>query len=48
MKDSRPVIRMRNISKSFGGVHALKNVQLDIFSGKSMRCWVKMAPVNRR
>ena len=34
MKDSRPVIRMRSISKSFGGVHALKNVQLDIFSGE--------------
>ena len=34
MSDKTPVIRMRNISKSFGGVHALKNVQLDIFSGE--------------
>ena len=34
MDNKNPVIRMQHISKSFGGVHALKNVQLDIFSGE--------------
>ncbi|MBE2220910.1 MAG: sugar ABC transporter ATP-binding protein [Anaerolineae bacterium] len=34
MNDKIPVIRMRHVSKSFGGVHALKDVQLDIFSGE--------------
>ena len=34
MTEKSPIIRMRNVSKSFGGVHALKNVQLDIFSGE--------------
>jgi ABC-type sugar transport system ATPase subunit len=34
MTEKIPIIRMRNISKSFGGVHALKRVQLDVFAGE--------------
>lgn len=34
MNEKTPIIRMRNISKSFGGVHALKSVQLDVFAGE--------------
>ncbi len=31
---SRPLIQMRNVAKSFGGVHALKGVDLDIHAGE--------------
>ncbi|MGI8680042.1 MAG: sugar ABC transporter ATP-binding protein [Jatrophihabitans sp.] len=31
---ARVVLRMRDISKSFGGVHALKGVQLDVHDGE--------------
>lgn len=34
MNEKNPIIRMRNISKSFGGVHALKNVQIDVYAGE--------------
>jgi rhamnose transport system ATP-binding protein len=34
MNQKIPIIRMRNISKSFGGVHALKNVQIDVYAGE--------------
>lgn len=34
MSNPSPVIRMRQIAKSFGGVRALKQVQLDIFAGE--------------
>jgi rhamnose transport system ATP-binding protein len=34
MNEINPIIRMRNISKSFGGVHALKGVQLDVYAGE--------------
>ena len=29
-----PIIQMRNISKSFGGVHALDNVQMQVYAGE--------------
>ncbi len=34
MNKQIPIIQMRDISKSFGGVHALKNVQLTIYPGE--------------
>ena len=34
MNEQIPIIQMRDISKSFGGVHALKNVQLTIYPGE--------------
>lgn len=34
MSEQTPIIHMQDISKSFGGVHALKNVQLAIYPGE--------------
>ena len=34
MSDREPIIQMVDISKSFGGVHALKNVQLTVYPGE--------------
>lgn len=34
MKEKTPIIRMQNISKTFGGVYALENVDLDIYPGE--------------
>src|SRR5215218_8646369 len=34
MSDGIPVLRVEHISKSFGGVHALQDVQLEIFAGE--------------
>ena len=34
MSGTPPVVRLQHISKSFGGVHALQDVQLDIFPGE--------------
>lgn len=37
---------MKDICKSFNGIPVLKQVQLTIEKGKSMRCWEKMVPEN--
>ena len=34
MNEQIPIIQMRDIFKSFGGVHALKGVQLSIYPGE--------------
>jgi rhamnose transport system ATP-binding protein len=34
MVDKEPVIRVQNVSKSFGGVHALQDVHFEIFAGE--------------
>ncbi|MFO7678631.1 MAG: ATP-binding cassette domain-containing protein, partial [Chloroflexota bacterium] len=34
MNEQTPIIQMRNISKAFGGVQALKGVQLTVYSGE--------------
>jgi ABC-type sugar transport system ATPase subunit len=34
MTEPKPIIRMQDISKSFGGVRALKNVGMEVFSGE--------------
>jgi rhamnose transport system ATP-binding protein len=34
MTEPKPIIRMQDISKSFGGVRALKNVGIEVFSGE--------------
>lgn len=39
---------MKDICKSFNGIPVLKQVQLTIEKGKSMRCWEKMVPENQR
>ncbi len=31
-----PVIQIRNLNKSFGGNHVLKNFNLDLFKGESI------------
>ncbi len=32
MEKREPVVQMKNMSKRFGGVHALKNVDLDLYN----------------
>ena len=32
--DARPILQMRNVSKTFPGVKALQNVQLTIYPGE--------------
>ncbi|HEX2916063.1 MAG TPA: sugar ABC transporter ATP-binding protein [Chloroflexia bacterium] len=34
MSDKLPVVQVQNVSKSFGGVHALKDVHFEIFPGE--------------
>ena len=34
MSDKSPVMQVQHVSKSFGGVHALQDVHLDIFPGE--------------
>ncbi|MCP4934991.1 MAG: sugar ABC transporter ATP-binding protein, partial [bacterium] len=34
MKEKAPIIRMQNMSKTFGGVYALRNVDVDIYPGE--------------
>ena len=34
MKEKTPIIRMQNMSKTFGGVYALRNVDIDIYPGE--------------
>lgn len=31
---NRPILEMRNIDKSYGGIHALKNVSIDLYRGE--------------
>ena len=33
-ESDKPIVRMRKISKAFGGVQALKNVDLDLYLGE--------------
>ena len=32
--DRRPLVEMRNVSKAFGGVHALEDVTVDLYAGE--------------
>lgn len=34
MSDTQPVLSVRNISKSFGGIHAVNDVSFDVYSGE--------------
>lgn len=32
--DQNPIVQLRNVSKRYGKIHALDNVDLDIYPGK--------------
>ncbi len=43
-----PVLSLRNISKHFGAVQALTDIELDIYPARSLRLSATMAPASRR
>jgi D-xylose transport system ATP-binding protein len=46
MSDNRtPLVEMRNISISFGGIHAVDDASVDLFPGEVVAI---MAPASRR
>jgi hypothetical protein len=45
--DAPPLPSARGISKQFGGIEVLTDVDLDLMRGKSMRFWARMAQANQ-
>ena len=43
-----PLVEFRDIVKTFGGVHAVENVSLDLGEAKCWGCSATTAPANRR
>jgi ABC-type sugar transport system ATPase subunit len=43
-----PILSMRGIHKSFGGVHALDNVNFDLHRAKFTVCWAETARARLR
>ena len=39
MNDQLPLVGMRNIHKRFGGVHAVKDVSIDLMPGEVVGTW---------
>ena len=46
--DDRILIEARRITKTFPGVRALDNVDLELRAGETLSSWGRTAPENRR
>ena len=43
-----PLVEMRGINVAFGGVHAVRDVSIDVHAGEVIGSWAATAPASRR